>query len=159
ANSTAENNLRREAVARGVDATRLVFADRVSIHQHLARHRLADLFLDTLPYNAHTTASDALWAGLPIVTCYGECFQGGVAASLLETVGLPELVTRSLEDYEALTLRLASKPDRLRAVREKLIANRRSSPLFNTDRFRRHLEAAYITMWEIWQSGETPRSF
>ena len=99
----------REAAARGVDPARLVFAGRATLEDHLARHRLADLFLDTLPYNAHTTASDALWAGLPVVTCQGNAFAGRVAASLLNAVGLPELVTHNLADYEALALRLADR--------------------------------------------------
>jgi protein O-GlcNAc transferase len=155
----AERNLRKEAAARGIDPARLVFADRVELDQHLARHRAADLFLDTLPYNAHTTASDALWAGLPLVTCYGKAFPGRVAASLLQAIGLPELVTRSLEEYEALALRLASDPSLLRGLREKLNENRLAHPLFDTDRFRRHIEAAYTRMWELWQHGEAPCSF
>jgi len=158
-NVAAETNLRKEAAARGIDPGRLVFADRVQLDEHLARHRLADLFLDTLPYNAHTTASDALWAGLPLVTCLGESFAGRVAASLLHAVGLPELVTTNLKDYEALALRLATDPSLPAAFRERLRQNRSTFPLFNTDRFRRHIEAAYTTMWEIWQRGETPRSF
>jgi predicted O-linked N-acetylglucosamine transferase (SPINDLY family) len=157
--AVAERNLRKEAAARGMDPARLVFADRVLPEQHLARHRAADLFLDTLPYNAHTTASDALWAGLPLVTCYGKSFPGRVAASLLRAIGLPELVTHSLEEYETLALRLASDPSLLRGLREKLDENRLAHPLFDTDRFRRHIEAAYTRMWERWQHGEAPRSF
>lgn len=156
---SAERNLRREAAERGVDPARLVFAGRVPLDQHLARHRLADLFLDTLPCNAHTTASDALWAGLPLVTVEGETFAGRVAASLLKAVGLPELVTRSLGEYEALALRLAQDSDLLRSFRARLERNRKTCSLFDTDRFRRHIEAAYTIMWEIWQSGEGPRSF
>jgi protein O-GlcNAc transferase len=158
-NHSAERNLRMEAAARGVDPARLVFADRVNPDEHLARHRLADLFLDTLPFNAHTTASDALWAGLPLLTCRGESFAGRVAASLLHTIGLPELVTDSLEDYEALALNLATDPPLLKSVRRKLEQNRLSNPLFDADRFRRHIEAAYTTMWKRWQHGEGPRSF
>jgi predicted O-linked N-acetylglucosamine transferase (SPINDLY family) len=159
ANVAAEENLRREAAARGVDPARLVFATRTKVEQHLARYRLADLFLDTLPYNAHTTASDALWAGLPLVTCRGESFPGRVAASLLNAIGLPELVTRSLEEYESLALRLATDPPLLSGVRDKIRHNRATHPLFNTDRFRRHIEGAYIRMWELWQHGEKPHSF
>jgi protein O-GlcNAc transferase len=159
ANRAAEGNLQKEAAARGIDPARLVFADRVSLEQHLARHRLADLFLDTLPYNAHTTASDALWAGLPLVTCRGNSFAGRVATSLLHAAGLPELVTNSLEDYEALALRLATEPALLAGLRKRLQQNRLTCPLFDTDRFRRHIEAAYETMWEIRQRGESPRSF
>jgi protein O-GlcNAc transferase len=155
----AERNLRNEARARGIDPERLVFADRVRLEDHLARHRLADLFLDTLPYNAHTTASDALWAGLPVVTCQGNAFAGRVAASLLKAVGLPELVTHSVADYEALALRLATDAAMLQRVRETLAANRLSHPLFDTDRFRRNIEAAYLRMWETWQRGEAPQAF
>ena len=154
-----EQNLAREAVARGVDPSRLVFAGREALDRHLARHRLADLFLDTLPYNAHTTASDALWAGLPLVTCPGRAFATRVAASLLYSIGLPELVTSSLEEYEALALRLATDPSLLQGLRDRLAANRLTYPLFNSDRYRRGIEAAYTTMWEIWQRGETPRNF
>jgi predicted O-linked N-acetylglucosamine transferase (SPINDLY family) len=158
-NAGAETNLRREAAARGVDPTRLVFAGRMKLDDHLARHRLADLFLDTLPYNAHTTASDALWAGLPVLTCRGNAFAGRVAASLLTAVGLSELVTESLADYEALALRLATDPVMLESFRARPAQNRLTCPLFDTDRFRRHLEAAYQTMWDIWQRGERPRAF
>jgi predicted O-linked N-acetylglucosamine transferase (SPINDLY family) len=159
-NQHAEQNLCKEAAARGVDPARLVFADLLPHHSdHLARHCLADLFLDTLPYNAHTTASDALWAGLPLVTCRGETFAGRVAASLLHAIGLPELVTGSLAEYEALALQLAMDASRLQSIRRKLAQNRLSYPLFDTDRFRRHIEAAYLTAWEIWQRGENPRSF
>jgi protein O-GlcNAc transferase len=117
------------------------------------------LFLDTIPYNAHTTASDALWAGLPLITCAGRTFAGRVAASLLHAVGMPELVTNSLEDYEALALKLATDPPLLASLRRKLADNRVSYPLFDTDRFRRHIEAAYTTMWDIAQRRERPRSF
>jgi predicted O-linked N-acetylglucosamine transferase (SPINDLY family) len=155
----AEANLRREAQARGVDPARLVFAGRLKLDEHLARHRLADLFLDTLPYNAHTTASDALWAGLPVLTCRGEAFASRVAGSLLNAVGLPELVTQNLDDYEALALRLAGDATLLGTIRDKLAQNRDTDPLFDTDRFRRHIEEAYVRMWETWQRGEAPESF
>ena len=158
-NAAAESNLRREAQARGVDPTRLVFAGRMKVEDHLARHRLADLFLDTLPYNAHTTASDALWAGLPVLTCEGKAFAGRVAASLLHAVGLPELVTRNLAGYEALAWRLATDAAALRGIRDKLARNRETCPLFDTDRFRRNIQAAYREMWEICQRGERPRNF
>lgn len=158
-NSGAERNLRKEASVRGIDPARLVFAGRVKLDDHLARHRLADLFLDTLPYNAHTTASDALWTGLPVVTCQGNAFAGRVAASLLKAVGLPELVTHNLADYEALALRLATDAAMLQRVRETLTRNRLSHPLFDTDRFRRGIEAAYLRMWETWQRGEPPQAF
>jgi predicted O-linked N-acetylglucosamine transferase (SPINDLY family) len=158
-NAEAEANLRNEAAARGVDPARLVFADRLAPEEHLARHRLADLFLDTLPYNAHTTASDALWAGLPLLTCRGETFAARVAASLLNAVGLPGLVTTSLEDYEALALKLGTDHALRRRLRASLEANRASCPLFDAGLFRRHLEAVYETMWGRWQRGESPRSF
>ena len=114
--------------------------------QHLARHQLADLFLDTLPYNAHTTCSDALWAGLPVVTCYGKAFPGRVAASLLKAIDLPELVTTQPGDYEALALELASNPALLKATREKLWRNRLTTPLYDSERFRKKIEAAYEAM-------------
>jgi predicted O-linked N-acetylglucosamine transferase (SPINDLY family) len=152
-------NTRREAEARGIAAERLVFAPRQAPAQHLARHRLADLFLDTLPYNAHTTASDALWAGLPVVTCLGNSFPGRVAASLLHAIGLSELVTASLREYKALALQLAQDPERLAAIRTRLIHNRDTKPPFDTARITRDLETAYITMWERTQRGELPESF
>src|SRR5262245_60626603 len=152
-------NLCNEARARGVDPSRLVFAPKVDVSRHLARHRLADLFLDNLPVNAHTAASDALWVGLPVLTCMGENFVGRVAASLLNAVGLPELVTRSLDEYEALALKLASDPILIASVRQRLDGNRKTYPLFNTDRLRRHIESAYMTMWDMAQRGERPRGF
>jgi predicted O-linked N-acetylglucosamine transferase (SPINDLY family) len=159
ANADAHDNLRREAVSRGVDPGRLVFAARVPLAEHLARHRLADLFLDTLPYNAHTTTSDALWAGLPVLTCLGETFAGRVAASLLRAADLPDLVTTSLKEYEALALRLAREPRSLAALRERLHMQRDNCPLFDTDRFCTHLESAYQTMHQNHQNGHMPQSF
>jgi predicted O-linked N-acetylglucosamine transferase (SPINDLY family) len=156
----AKSNLIREAVRRGIDEKRLVFAEQVpSPSGHLARLRLADLFLDTLPYNAHSTANDALWAGLPVLTCLGNSFAGRVASSLLLAVGLPELVTESLSSYEALALKLAREPELLAAVKAKLKRNRDTHPLFNTARFTRHLEAAFTIMWERHQRGERPAAF
>lgn len=159
-NDGAMDNLRRAAAARGIDPGRVIFAPRLDrIEDHLARHRQADLFLDTLPYNAHSTAIDALWAGLPVVTCTGAAFAGRVGASLLKAVGLPELVTHNLEDYEALAASLASDASLLRAIRRRLEENRRSHPLFDMDRLRRHIEAAYLTMWDIHVRGESPHHF
>jgi predicted O-linked N-acetylglucosamine transferase (SPINDLY family) len=158
-NPGAERNLRREAEARAIGGDRLIFADRLPHDEHMARHRLADLFLDTLPVTAHTTASDALWAGLPLLTCCGKSFVARVAASTLHAANLPELVTHSLQDYEALALKLASDPALLHSVRQKLEKNRLSSPLFDTQRYRRHIEAAYTGMWKISRRGESPRSF
>ncbi len=157
--STATQNLRREAKARGISPERLIFAPKIPRAEHLSRHRQADLFLDTSPYNAHTTASDALWAGVPLVTCLGCTFVSRVAASLLRAVGLPELVTTSLEDYEALALKLAREPSFLAAIKAKLARNRGTHPLFDTARYARHIEAAYTTMWQRYQSGETPKAF
>jgi protein O-GlcNAc transferase len=158
-NAAAVRNLRKEATDRGIAPERLVFASRVRLEEHLARHRLADLFLDTLPYNAHTTASDALWAGLPVLTCLGTTFAGRVAASLLNAIGLNELITHSLEEYESLALELATNPKRPAEIKSKLAKNRGIFPLFDTDRFRRHIEAAYTTMWKRYQRGEPPESF
>jgi protein O-GlcNAc transferase len=158
-NTAASRNLRREAEKRGVAPERLVFSARMNLDEHLARQRQADLFLDTLPYNAHTTASDALWAGLPVLTCMGETFAGRVAASLLNAVGLPELICHTLEDYEALALRLATAPAMLVDIRAKLARNRITCPLFDASRFCRHIESAYVTMWERCQRGEPPASF
>jgi protein O-GlcNAc transferase len=156
-NAVAEGNLRKAAAARGIDPARLVFAGKLELDRHLARHRLADLFLDTLPYNAHTTASDALAAGLPLVTCLGATFSGRVAASLLSAVGLPELVTQTLAEYEALALKLARDSEYLADVRTRLAQNRKTFPLFDTKRFRRHIEAAYVTMCRRWQHDESAR--
>lgn len=150
-------NLRREGEARGVDPRRLVFAKPLPHAEHLARHRLADLFLDTLPYNAHTTGSDALWAGLPVLTRRGTTFAGRVAASLLRAAGLPELIVDGQEAYEAAAVDLARSPDRLRDLRQRLARNRTDCPLFDTPRFTRHLEAAYRAMWDIHQGGGAPR--
>ena len=152
-------NLRREAELRGVAPRRLVFAAKLPYAEHLARYRLADLFLDTLPFNAGTTASDALWAGLPVLTCAGEAFAARMAGSLLHAVGLPELVTHSLQDYESQAAMLAANPDALRELRERLACNRLSAPLFNTDRFRRHIELAYRVMWEATKRNDAPQAF
>jgi predicted O-linked N-acetylglucosamine transferase (SPINDLY family) len=156
--ATTRRNLWREAAARGIDPQRLIFAPRIATEDHLARHRLADLFLDSLPCNAHTTASDALWTGLPVITCLGTTFAGRVAASLLRAVGLPELVTSSLDEYQSLALRMAKEPPALEEIRQKLAHNRAVAPLFDTDRFRRHIERAYVEMWERNQRGESPDS-
>jgi predicted O-linked N-acetylglucosamine transferase (SPINDLY family) len=158
-NRWAKANLCREAELRGIDAARLVFAPRVPISEHLARHTLADLFLDTLPYNAHTTASDALWMGLPIVTCSGETFAGRVAGSLLTAAELPELITYSLVEYESLAMRLAANPDELAAIRNKLKVERNELPLFDTPGFVMRLEQAYSTMLQKLADGQPPQTF
>jgi len=155
-NQRAMDNLRREAAARGVDPDRLIFANPVAPPQHLARHRLADLFLDTFNYNAHTTAADAFWAGLPLVTRAGQGFPARVAASLLSVIGLPELITTNTADYEALCLRLATNPPQLSAVKTKLAAKISSAPLFDTERFARGLETAYDAAYERYLSGKPP---
>lgn len=153
----AKSNLRKAAKDRGVDPDRLVFARRLSSSsEHLARHRLADLFLDTLPYNAHTTASDALWAGLPVVTQIGNSFAGRVAASLLNAVGLPELVARTRDEYEALAIELALNRQKLQGIRERLRENRLTTSLFDAARYTRHLEAAYEAMHQRHQAGLPP---
>jgi predicted O-linked N-acetylglucosamine transferase (SPINDLY family) len=155
-NPTATANLRTEAAARGVDATRLVFAPQLPIADHLARHQLADLFLDTLPCNAHTTTSDALWSGLPVLTQIGETFAGRVAASLLNAVGLPELVATTRDDYAELALALARDPERLASLKAKLMQNRLTAPLFNTEMTTRHIERAYQEMYERHRRGLPP---
>ena len=158
-NQDAKQNLRMEAQKRGVAAERLVFAARTGVENHLARHRLADLCLDTLPYNAHTTATDALWAGLPVLTSVGTTLVGRVAGSLLQALGLPELITHSLEEYEALALKLASTPGLLASIKVRLLLHRDTHALFDTDRFRRHIEAAYASMWQRYQQSLPPQSF
>ena len=152
-------NLRREAKKRGVAPERLVFAPKASLPDHLARHRLADLFLDTLPYNAHTTASDALWSGLPVLTCPGPTFAGRVAASLLNAIGLNELITPTLEEYEAMAVALARDPAALAAIRAKLARNRNTFPLFDTVHTTRHIESAFATMMDIFRQGGRPQGF
>jgi len=159
ADAAAATNLRREAQSRGIDGGRLVFAPHVPPDEHLARHALADLFLDTLPYNAHTTASDALWAGLPVLTRIGTTFAGRVGASLLRAIGLPELITTSEAEYEALAVALAGDRHRLAAVRAKLRRDAASSTLFDTPRFTRQLEAAYALMVERQREGLPPEHF
>lgn len=149
-------NLRAAARARGVAAERLVFAPSLPHAAHLGRHALADLFLDTLPYNAHTAASDALWAGLPVLTCRGDTFAGRVAASLLTVSGLPELIADDPAAYEAQALRLATTPDLLAALRARLVAGRASNPLFATGAYTAALETAYRRMWEIHLGGGPP---
>jgi predicted O-linked N-acetylglucosamine transferase (SPINDLY family) len=156
-NTAAVRNLRLEAEKRGIAPRRLVFAPRMeSLAEHLARYRRADLFLDTFYYNAHTTASDALWAGLPVLTRQGDTFASRVAASLLKAVGLPELITHGPAEYENLALELATSPERLAVLREKLAVNRTTLPLFDTVRFTRDIEKAYLTMHERYQAGLAP---
>jgi predicted O-linked N-acetylglucosamine transferase (SPINDLY family) len=152
-------NLRRAAAAAGIGPERLVFAPMIPLDEHLARMQQADLFLDLVPCGGHTTASDALWAGVPLLTCLGGAFPGRVAASLLHAVGMPELIAENLKQYQALALRLAADPGQLAALRRKLAANRRTMPLFDTGRFCRHIEAAFISMWENCLRGGAPCAF
>jgi len=154
---TARQNLLREAESRGVGSGRLVFARRVERNEdHLARHRLADLFLDSFPLGAHSTACDALWAGTPVLTCTGETFGGRVATSLLSALGVDELIARTIPEYQQIAMRLAREPPLLAAVKEKIRVLRQTSPLFDTKRFTSHVEAAYSTIWERYQRGENP---
>jgi predicted O-linked N-acetylglucosamine transferase (SPINDLY family) len=156
-NTTAVSNLRSEAAAANVDPGRLVFANRLpSMADHLARHRLADLFLDTLPYNAHTTAGDALWTGLPVLTQMGETFAGRVAASLLTAINLPELVVQTQEQFESEAINLATRPGALASIKHKLAQNRSTAPLFDTQLYTRHIESAYVKMYERFQDGLSP---
>jgi predicted O-linked N-acetylglucosamine transferase (SPINDLY family) len=158
-NPVVQKNLINEAIKREVSPERLIFANRMENTEHLARFQLADLFLDTLPVNAGATASDALWAGVPVITCSGEALPSRMAGSLLNGIGLSELITDNLEEYEALILKLATSPDVLAEIKSKLAKNRLTYPLFNTKRFCRHIESAYTTMWERHQRGESPMSF
>jgi predicted O-linked N-acetylglucosamine transferase (SPINDLY family) len=158
-NKATTGNLIKEASARGVNPERLVFAQIMPLADHLARLRSADLFLDTLPYNAHTTASDALWAGVPVLTCIGETFAGRVAASLLNAVGLSELIASSRDDYERSAVELATDRQRFSAIKAKLQANRLAAPLFDTERFTRHIETAYAQMYERHRAGLAPDHF
>jgi predicted O-linked N-acetylglucosamine transferase (SPINDLY family) len=155
-NDAAVANLRSEAAGRGIDPDRLVFAPHLPLAEHLARHRLADLFLDTLPCNAHTTASDALWSGLPVLTCPGSSFASRVAASLLRAIRLPELVAGSIEDYEAIAIRLAGNPMELQALRHRLADHRLTTPLFDSAQLTRHFESAYAAMVDAWRAGRAP---
>jgi protein O-GlcNAc transferase len=155
----AEKNLRIEAAARYIDPARLIFAPNIAHSDHVARIALADLCLDTGPVNGATTTSDALWAGVPVLTCAGRSFVSRMAGSLLSGVGLTELITTTWGEYEALALALAQNPERLGALRTKLRDTQSTSRLFDTDRTRRHLEAAYFTMWEGAQQGKPPASF
>jgi predicted O-linked N-acetylglucosamine transferase (SPINDLY family) len=155
-NANVKRNLQKEAKNRGVDPARLIFAPRIAYSDYLARYRLADLFLDTFPFNAGTTASDALWAGLPLVTCSGDAFASRMAGSLLKAVGMPELITDSLPDYEALAGKLAQDPDLMTSTKIKLARNRLTCPLFNTQLFTKHIEAAYMAMYQRYQAGLPP---
>jgi predicted O-linked N-acetylglucosamine transferase (SPINDLY family) len=155
-NNWSAANLKSEAEKQGVEASRLIFVKRMLLPEHLARHRQADLFLDTFPYNAHTTASDALWAGLPVLTLMGESFASRVAASLLNAIDLPELITSSQEQYETLAIELATNPAKLRGIKAKLESNRLTTPLFDTPRFTKHLEDSYTRIYERYHADLPP---
>jgi predicted O-linked N-acetylglucosamine transferase (SPINDLY family) len=158
-NGDARRHLAAEAEARGVPPDRLVFAGRLSRAAYLGRLRFADCFLDALPCNAHTTCSDALWMGLPVVTCMGRSLAARVAGSMLTAIGLPELIAADMAGYEALALSLAREPDRLKTVRDKLAANRASQPLFDIARLARNIESAYQTMGQRQREGLPPAGF
>ena len=154
--AAVQNNLRKEAAARSVDPGRLIFAERVPYAEYLSRLSAADLFLDTAPYNAGATASDALWAGLPVLTSTCDAFVGRMGASLLSAIGLPELVTATPQAYEELAIELATNPEKLAAIKDKLARNRLTTPLFDTKRFIRHIEAAYTEAYRHYQAGLQP---
>ncbi len=153
-NELAASNLESEAEARGIDAKRLIFAEKIPKDQHLARYRLADLALDTRIYGGHTTTSDALWAGVPVLTLQGAHFASRVSASILNAVGLSELVTRNLADFQSLAIKLSQNSDELEALKAKLARNRLSEPLFDTPLFVANLESLYRRMWDKFLSGE-----
>ena len=160
ASGAARDNLRRESQARGVHTDRLIFAERTEGRdEHQARIRLADVFLDTFPYGAHSTANDMLWAGVPVITCRGRSFASRVAASQLKAFGAGELVVDDLQAYEAIAFALARAPERLAVLRDKLVRHRNTQPLFDMDRLCRHLEAAYRQMWQVYSKGLKPESF
>jgi len=156
-NKIAETNLRREAEARGIKSERLIFAEKLPKDEHLARLRFADLTLDTRIVNGHTTTSDALWAGVPVITLQGSHFASRVSSSVLSAIGLTQLITHSLEEYEVLAVQLAHNPADLQELRQRLENNRLTAPLFDTPRFVRNLENAYKEMWKIFLAGEAPR--
>ena len=155
-NHWAKKNLQKEAKQRGVDPSRLIFTKRLPTNEHLARHRLADLFLDTFNYNAHSTACDALWAGLPIITKKGEQFVARCAASMLNAVGLPEMITKTAREYEELALKLATDQSLLSSIRERLANNRLSTPLFNTEKYTKDLEDAFEKVYSRYINQSYP---
>ncbi|MDP6728307.1 MAG: hypothetical protein QF407_05155, partial [Gammaproteobacteria bacterium] len=152
-NETAKTNLTKEIVLRGIQPNRLIFAERLPKLEYLARYRLADLFLDTLPYNAGTTASDALRMGLPVLTCMGNSFASRMAASVINAINLPELITSTQEQYESVAIELATDAEKLKIIKDKLADNLAAAPLYDTPLFTRHLESAYLTMYDRYQQG------
>jgi len=155
-NQSVEKNLKNEAEKRAVNPSRLIFGKKLEREAYLARYRSADLFLDTMPYNAGATASDALWAGLPVLTCMGESFASRVAGSLLNAIGLPELITKTQSDYEALAIELGNNPSKLNVIKEKLENNRWTTPLFDTPRFTKKIEEAYIKIYDRYHADLPP---
>jgi predicted O-linked N-acetylglucosamine transferase (SPINDLY family) len=155
-NESAKINLTKEIVFRGIDPSRLIFGKRLPKPEYLARYRVTDLFLDTLPYNAGTTASDALRMGLPVLTCIGSSFVSREAASVMNAVNLPELITTTQEQYESYAIKLAMHPEKLNTIKEKLIKNLRTAALYDTQLFARHLESAYLNMYDRYQKGLNP---
>jgi len=155
-NNNTTNNLKKEATKFGINEDRLVFATYMPIEEHLKRIQQLDLFIDTLPYNAHTTTSNALRMGLPVLTCIGNSFASRVAASLLKAVNLPELITTTQEEYESLAIELATNPEQLRIIKEKLVDNLPAAPLYDTPLFAQHLESAYVSMYERYQQKLDP---
>jgi predicted O-linked N-acetylglucosamine transferase (SPINDLY family) len=155
-NKNAATNLKKEAIKFGINGDRLVFAAHMPVEEHLNRIKQADLFIDTLPYNAHTTTSDALRMGVPVLTCIGSSFASRVAASLLNAVNLPELITTTQDQYESLAIELATNPEKLKIIKDKLVNNLPTAPLYDTPLFTRHLESAYLTMYDRYQNGLDP---
>lgn len=155
-NSVASENLYKEAGKRGIDKSRIIFAKRVTSDLHLSRHRFADLFIDTSPCNAHTTASDALWAGLPVLTLKGNSFAGRVAASLLTALDVTELIAEDIQDYEQLAIEIALNPEKLKFIKSKIALNKKTAPLFNTELYTRHIESAYLKMYQLHIDGKRP---
>ena len=155
-NESTKKNLTKEIVLRGIDSSRLIFGERLTKPEYLARYRVADLFLDTLPYNAGTTASDALRMGLPVLTCMGNSFVSREAASVINAINLPELITTTQEEYESLAIELATNPEKLKIIKDKLVNNLPTAPLYDTPLFTHHLESAYLTMYNRYQQGLDP---
>ena len=157
-NETAVKNLQKEATIRNVNPDRIKFAQHMEMSEHLSRHRAADLFIDTFPYNAHTTASDALWAGLPVLTLMGESFASRVGGSLLNAIDLPELITHTKKEYEDKAIELANNKSLLNKIRNKLNKNRLVKPLFNTKLFTKNLEKAYLMIYEKYIDNKKPEN-
>ena len=155
-NETVRMNLTKEIVLRGIQPSRLIFAGSLPKLEYLARYRLADLFLDILPYNAGATASDALRMGLPVLTCMGDSFVSREAASVVNAINLPELITSTQEQYESVAIELATNPEKLKIIKDKLVDNLATAPLYDTPLFTRHLESAYLTMYDRYQQGLDP---